>query len=453
MIVLKFGGTSVGGAEPIRRVAEIIRRSLPHGPVVVVSAVAGVTNRLFRVAELAVRGADWEPELQALRDIHGEIAKELGIETSSFEPLLCQLRKLVAGVALLGECSPRARDCLVSFGERLSARILASYLGKIGIRARAFDAFDVGLITDGHFGAARPLPDVDERIRGALAGVKEVPVITGYIGKDADGNVTTLGRGGSDYSASIFGAALGAEEIQIWTDVDGVMTGDPRIVEGARFIRKMSFAEASELAFYGAKVLHPATMIPAVRKNIPIRVLNSYRPEFEGTLIVAALLPEERGVKSIASKDRISVVNIVAPPMIFQYGFLEKIASVFARHEIVIDMIATSEISVAMTTSPDADLEPAVADLSQFSEVTVQRDMSLVSIVGEELRERSDIAALVFGVLAELRMPIEMISYGATRNNLSFVVPQARVREVVRALHRRLFEEPAQGAGVPPANV
>lgn len=441
MLVLKFGGTSVGGAGPIRRVAEIIRNSLPRKPVVVVSAVAGVTNRLFRLSELAAKGADWKPDLQVLKEIHGDIVKELGLEESCLESLLCQLDRLVSGIALLKECSPRARDYLASFGERLSVRILAAYLRKIGIPAKAFDAFDVGLITDGHFGAARPLPDVDERIRGALSGIKEVPVITGYIGKDANGNVTTLGRGGSDYSASIFGAALDAEEIQIWTDVDGVMTGDPRIVESARFIKKMSFAEASELAFYGAKVLHPATMIPAVRKNIPIRVLNSYRPDFEGTLIVATLLPEERGVKSIASKDRIAVVNIVAPPMIFQYGFLEKIASVFARHEIVIDMIATSEISVAMTTSPDAELEPVVADLSQFSEVTVQRDMSLVSIVGEELRERSDIAALVFGVLAKLGMKIEMISYGATRNNLSFVVPQAHVRDVVKALHRKLFEE------------
>lgn len=440
MIVLKFGGTSVGGPGPIRRVAEIVRRSLPRGPVVIASAVAGVTNRLFRLSELAVGGEDWRPEFDALREIHAGLLRDLEVEEASVDSLLSEVERLVSGVALLKECSPRARDHLASFGERLSVRILAAYLRKTGVRAKALDAFDAGLLTDGHFGCARPLADVDERIRRALSVVEGVPVITGYIGKDAAGNVTTLGRGGSDYSASIFGAALDAEEIQIWTDVDGVMTVDPNIVASARFIRKMSFAEASELAFYGAKVLHPATMIPAVRKNIPIRVLNSYRPDFEGTTIVASLRPEERGVKSIASKDRIAVVNIVAPPMIFQYGFLEKIAKVFARHEIVIDMIATSEISVAMTTNPAADLEPVVAELADFAEVSVQRDMSLVSVVGEELRDRSDIAAKVFGVLAGMGVKIEMISYGATRNNLSFVVRQDEVRRVVEALHRALFE-------------
>jgi len=217
------------------------------------------------------------------------------------------------------------------------------------------------------------------------------------------------------------------------------MTADPRIVKGARFIPKMSFAEASELAFYGAKVLHPATMIPAVRKNIPIRVLNSYRPEFEGTTIVADLARGERGVKSIASKDRIAVVNIIAPPMIFQYGFLEKVAAIFARHEVVIDMIATSEVSLAMTVDPNARIDAVKDDISKFADVSVKSDMSLISVVGEELRERTDFASIVFAVTAKLNLTLEMISYGATRNNLSFVVAEERVRDVVTALHERLF--------------
>ena len=439
MIVLKFGGTSVGGTEPIRRVGQIVERALPRKPVVVVSAVAGVTNRLFRIADLALSHGDWQADLDSLADLHRSILADLDLDVGLLDGLVDELQGLIRGIHLLGECTPRARDHLVSYGERFSVRIVSAHLAKVGIPVACLDSFDAGLITNDHYGAARPLPDVDERIRGALSALGAVPVITGYIGKDPGGNITTLGRGGSDYSASIFGAALDVEEIQIWTDVDGVMTADPRIVKGARFIPRMSFAEASELAFYGAKVLHPATMIPAVRKNIPIRVLNSYRPEFEGTTIVARLEPTERMVKSIASKDRIAVVNIVAPPMIFQYGFVERVADVFGRHEIVIDMIATSEVSLAMTTDAAARLEPVVAELSRFAEVTVQRDMSLVSVVGEEMRERVDLTAKVFNLLARTKTPIEMISYGATRNNLAFVVTQDRVKDVVTALHAELF--------------
>ncbi|HVR73049.1 MAG TPA: aspartate kinase [Planctomycetota bacterium] len=440
MIVLKFGGTSVGGPEPIRRLGEIVRRSLGDRPVVVASAVSGVTNRLFRLADLANSGAAWSADLDALAKVHRDILHELGLDPALVDGFLEELEGLIRGISLIRECTLKTKDYLVSFGERLSVRIVAAHLRKAGIPASAIDAFDAGLVTDSRFGSARPLIDVDERIRSAVAPLTEVPVLTGYIGKDQAGNITTLGRGGSDYSASIFGAALDVKEIQIWTDVDGVMTADPRIVKGARFIKKMSFAEASELAFYGAKVLHPATMIPAVRKNIPIRVLNSYRPEFEGTTIVASLQPPERFVKSIASKDRIAVVNIVAARMIFQYGFLERVAAIFARHEVVIDMIATSEVSLAMTTDPSARLEPVVAEIAEFADVTVKRDMSLVSVVGEELRERGDHTAIVFGVIAGLRVPLEMISYGATRNNLAFVVAQDRVREVVMALHQKLFD-------------
>jgi aspartate kinase len=439
VIVLKFGGTSVGGTEPIRRVGQIVERALPRKPVVVVSAVAGVTNRLFRIADLALARGDWQVDLDSLAELHRGILADLDLDIGLLDGLLDELQGLIRGIYLLGERTPRAQDHLVSYGERFSVRMVSAHLERVGIPAACLDSFDAGLITDDHYGAARPLDDVDERIRHALSAMEAVPVITGYIGKDLEGNITTLGRGGSDYSASIFGAALDVEEIQIWTDVDGVMTADPRIVKGARFIPKMSFAEASELAFYGAKVLHPATMIPAVRKNIPIRVLNSYRPEFEGTTIVARLEPGERMLKSIASKDRIAVVNIVAPPMIFQSGFVERVAEIFHRHEIVIDMIATSEVSLAMTTDAAARLEPVVADLSRFAEVTVQRDMSLVSVVGEEMRERMDLTANVFHVLARTKTRIEMISYGATRNNLAFVVAQDRVRDVVGALHAELF--------------
>jgi len=440
MIVQKFGGTSVGGPEPIRRLASIVRAALERRPVVVVSAIGGVTNRLFRLAELARSGEVWQAEYEALARAHHETLAGLGLDVALLDGMLAEFRSLVHGVALLRECTARTMDSLASYGERLSARLVAAYLASTGLPARAVDAWEAGIVTDGRFGSARPLPETEERIRAALGDVPGVPVVTGYIGKDAQGNVTTLGRGGSDFSAAILGAALGADEIQIWTDVDGVMTADPRIVERARFVSKLSFAEAAELAFFGAKVLHPATMAPAVQKNVPIRVLNSFRPEHPGTVIVACLASGERGVKSITSKEEIAVVNVIAAPMLLQFGFLERIAEVFARHEIVVDMIATSEVSVALTTDATARLEPAVLELSRFSDVTIGRALSLVSIVGAELQDGLSVQRRAFETLEELAVRVEMISYGATRNNLSFVVARDRVREIVRALHRRLFE-------------
>jgi aspartate kinase len=441
-IVQKFGGTSVGSSENIRRVGRIVREAAAQRPIVVVSAVGGVTNKLFRLSELALARVPWEREFEVIAEQHRAIQSELAVDVPEIDALLAELHDLVRGIALIREATPRTMDYLASFGERMSARLVAAHLVSLGTAARATDAWDAGLITDGRFGTARPIGDCDERIRRALANTDVTPVITGYIAKDTHGNITTLGRGGSDYSAAIFGAAIGASEIQIWTDVDGVMTADPRKVKDARLLATVSFAEAAELAFFGAKVLHPATMVPAVRKNIPIRVLNTFRPEVLGTRVVGRLDASERSAKSIATKDKIVAVNVVASEMMMQFGFLEKIADVFARHEVVVDMIATSEVSVALTTDPSARLEPVVAELSTFAEVSVVRDISLVSIVGEELQTSTDFAARVFGALAELGVRLEMISYGATRNNLSFVVPEAKLALVVSALHERLFARP-----------
>ncbi len=364
---------------------------------------------------------------------------ELELLVPELEPLLSELHDLLRGIALIRERTPRTADYVASFGERLSARIVAAHLRSIGVTARALDAWDAGLVTDGRFGTARPLADAPQRIARALANLDGVAVVTGYVGRDAQGNVTTLGRGGSDYSAAIFGAALDVDEIQIFTDVDGVLTADPRKVERAQLVPTLSFAEAAELAFFGAKVLHPATMVPAVDADVPIRVLNTFRPEAGGTRVVARLSESERALKSIASKDSIAVVNVVAGEMMLQYGFLERIADAFARHQVVVDVIATSEVSVALTTESGVDLGPVVEELSQFAQVSVVRDAALLSLVGEELSTRTDFAARVFATLAELGVRIEMISYGATRNNLSLVLSRARLGEVVHALHERLF--------------
>jgi len=440
MIVQKFGGTSVGSAGAIARLAEIVRAHRDRSPVVVVSAVGGVTNKLFALASQALAGEETRAPFEALVLQHQTILKELGLPEATIARELAELERLVSGIGLIRELTPRTMDQLASFGERLSVRIVAAHLTHSGTPARAFEAHEAGLVTDGRFGGARPLPESETSIRAALEGVRECPVITGYIGRDKQGNITTLGRGGSDYSAAIFGAALGAQEIQIWTDVDGVMSADPRLVPQARQVPMLSFAEAAELAFFGAKVLHPATMVPAIEKNIPIRVLNSFRPEHPGTAVVARLSEDQRALKSITSKDRIAVVSIVAAPMLNQYGFLERIADVFARHEIVVDMIATSEVSVALTTDASAKLEPVIEELSRFSEARVLRELAMISIVGEELQRSLRVPARVFASLEALGVRVEMISYGATRNNLCFLVPRERLREVVLALHRELFE-------------
>ncbi|MBL8863580.1 MAG: aspartate kinase [Planctomycetes bacterium] len=445
-IVQKFGGTSVGSADAIRRVGQIVAGARERAPFVVVSAAGGVTNRLIALGEAALAGGDVAEHEREIVALHRRILADLGLPEDLGDPWLAELDGLARGIALLKERSPRTADRLASLGERLSARIVAAHLASLGLPAYALDAWDAGLETDARFGCARPLPSTRERIRAAAAAREGLPVVTGFLGREPNGAVTTLGRGGSDYSAAIFGAALGVAEIQIWTDVDGVMTADPRQVPAARPVPVLSFAEAAELAFFGAKVLHPATMAPAVKAGIPIRVLNTWRPAEPGTRVVSSLAPDERRVKSIATKGHIAAVNVVASEMMFQYGFLERIADAFARHEVVVDVIATSEVSVALTVDAAADLRPVVADLAAFSEVSVVRDLALVSVVGEELRDGLGIQAQIFATLAELGVRAEMASYGATRNNLSIVVARERARDVVDALHERLF-----GAGAAPA--
>ena len=440
-IVMKFGGTSVGSSTAIRQMGAIVRAAATREPLVVVSAMGGVTNDLYALVKSALAREPLEERVQAVVRRHEDAARELSVDFACMAPLCDELRELARGVAMLGECTPRAHDRIASLGERLCARLVAGHLALLGLPAKAVDAWDAGLLTDRRFQGARPLPSTEASIRAAVGGMDGLLVVTGYIGRTTQDEVTTLGRGGSDYSAAIFGAALGVQEIQIWTDVDGVMTADPRKTRAARRIASMSFAEAAELAFFGAKVLHPATMQPAVRKGIPIRVLNTFAPAQPGTLVAASNAPAARGVKSIATKDKIAIVNVVASEMQFQWGFLAKIATAFERREVVVDAIATSEVSVALTTDADAPLDLLASDLRQHAEVEVIRGVSLVSIVGEELRERRGFAAEVFATLAELAVSPRLVSYGATGNNLSFVVEHAQLARVVEALHAQLFEE------------
>jgi len=338
----------------------------------------------------------------------------------------------------VSEASPRVRDLLLSFGERCSVRVLAAYFNQQGLSAQAIDAFDVGLRTDSNFGRARPVAD-DGRIAENISKVEGIPILTGFLGCDADGNITTLGRNGSDYSAALFGNALDAEEIQIWTDVDGVMTADPRLVEDARPIPIMSFAEASELAYYGGRVLHPATILPAMEKSIPVRVLNTHNADNPGTVILPVYEKSMAVVRAVVHKDDIHLISLVSPPMLQQHGFLAKVFRIAEAHEVDVDLVATSEVSITMTADRADHLPAFCEELADLGEVSVEPDHALICVVGQGIAHTRGVAARVLGTLAEAEVHVRVISQGAIKVNIGLVIQQVDLQKAVAALHSHFF--------------
>lgn len=449
MVVMKFGGSSVAGADRIRRVREIVaaRQKARKTPVLVVSAFRGVTDELLTLAGEAKEGR--KPAITGLKRRHAEIAAELGVPLEPLEPLFDELNDLLKGISLLKELTPRTLDYAASFGERLSARLIAAHFDKEGLKAQAYDAFDAGLVTDDRFGGASPLPEADAAIRAALSPAQGVPVITGFIGKTRGGEITTLGRNGSDYSATIFGAALGAEEVQIWSDTDGIMTADPRLVPTAAPLAELSFEEACELAYYGGKVLHPHTLVPAMRKGIPVRVLNTFKPDHPGTRVVAkpssvrSQASAPSGVQSIAFKRHQTIVSVSSPRMAAGWGFLARIFEAFARHEVSVNVVTTSEVTVSVTTDSPRGLDAALAELSGEFAVAKESGKAVLCVVGDGIHDRPGVAGDVFGALKDAGVNVLMISQGASRNNIVCVVDDAAVEPAVRALHARFFREKA----------
>jgi aspartate kinase len=437
MIVMKFGGSSVSDAARIDRVAKIVRGKLKQKPVVVVSAFRGVTDELLALAREAQKGN--VGRLEAIEKRHRDTAAALGVSAYSVEPLLAELKDLAHGIALLGEASPAALDKTAGFGERLSARLIAAYFDKAGIPAQACDAPAYGLLTDARHGEANPIPEAEKALRSKFARVKKLPIVTGFIGKTKAGAITTLGRNGSDYTATILGAALGATEVQIWSDTDGVMTADPRMAPAAKPLSRLSFAEAGELAYYGGRVLHPHTLVPAVKKRIPVRVLNTFKPRHPGTKILAGRA-KERGVKSIAFKRGQIMVTVASPDMLMRHGFLARLFDVFARHEISLNMVTTSEVTVSMTVDSPKRLDLAVRDLQKEFSVVVEKGKAVVCVVGEGIRGTPGVAAAVFGAVKDAGVNVLMISQGASKINVAFIVDDQDVERAVRALHRRFFE-------------
>jgi len=439
MIVMKFGGSSVESAAAIERVAGIVRDYLARQPVVVVSAMGKTTNRLLAIANHAVQGRRDEA-LKELLDLKQFHLRESGMERTVDEHFQ-ELAELVRGLAVLGEISPRAVDAVSSFGERLSSLIVANHFEKLGVKAVHFDSRKVIVTDNRHTQAAPSFPETYRRIADAIPplAMRRVVVMGGFIGATADGVTTTLGRGGSDFTASIVGAGIGAEEIQIWTDVDGMLTADPRIIPGGHRVRVCSFSEAAELAYFGAKVLHPATVLPAVEKNIPVLILNSRRPQVEGTRIIAETVHSTNVVKAIACKTDIALVNIHSMRMLMAHGFLRRIFEIFDRYETPVDMLATTEVSVSLTIDAHHAIEGICRELCEFSEVSIERNQTIVSLVGENIRYQPGVAARVFNALDSIN--VRMISQGASLLNLSFVVAGDDLRQAVSALHDEFFRE------------
>ncbi len=450
MIVMKFGGSSVANAERIRHVAGIIKGFESKRLIIVLSAMGDTTDDLLQAADAAMQGVI---TLDAIETLHKTTAAELGIDPTEIDLLLSELRTLLTGISMLREVSARSRDYLVSFGERLSVRLMSAYLNTISVRAEFRDAWDVGFFSDSNYTSADLQPETWENIRKTLgpyaAGKKgdgmAMPIVTGFIAKDKNGFITTLGRGGSDLTATIIGAALRVEEVQTWKDVNGILTTDPRIVKEARTVPVATYDEVAELAYFGAQVLHPRSMQPCLQTGTPVRVKNSYNIDAPGTLIVTKHEIEPSPVRAITTKKNVTLIDIVSTRMLGQYGFLAKVFESFANHSISVDVVATSEVSVSLTVdSKRGDLSGLRHDLEKYASIDIRKDKAIVTIICD-VRRSSDILAVTFEALAREKINIQMISQGASKVNISMICDSTESEHVVALLHDSYFGKDGKG--------
>lgn len=454
MIVMKFGGTSVESAEAIERVAKIVASRGKRSPLVVVSAMAKVTDQLVTMGQQASSGnceAALE-SLDALRQRHHQTAGELlGTKRAAtlapkLESRFAELENFLRGLAAVRELTPRGSDFLLSFGELLSSLIVADAFIVRGLNAAWVDSREC-LVTDAsHTRAVPQMAQTRERCAKKIAPLisrKQIPLMGGFIAATAQGVPTTLGRGGSDYSAAILGAALDAESREIWTDVEGMMTTDPRLCPAAKTIKQISFNEAAELAYFGAKVLHPATLLPAIHQNIPVYVLNSRNLKSTGTEITAQAPPSKDTFRAITAKTGISIVNVVASRGIMVHGFLRSVFEALDRHSTSVDIVAISEVSMSFTMETRRLPKALLTELEELADVTPEDKQAIICLVGEDIHGKPGIAASVFNTVAESGVNIRMISQGASEINISFVVQESDVPKAVRHLHEHFF--PAAG--------
>lgn len=451
--IMKFGGTSVEDARAFERLVNIVgavHTLNTSCPVVVVSAMSGITNALLASVNQATAG-DPEGAMRLLEpqwERHLTVARALTMEPAALEVMLHSAKREIADLlrATAAETMPRPllQDLIVSYGERLSAALLAAVLRQASLPAQHVDARRC-IITNGEHGRAEPLPaQITLRTRAELEpliAAEKIPVLGGFIGSTVDGTTTTLGRGGSDYTAALLGAALAANEVQIWTDVSGVLTADPRLLRQARTIARLSYEEAAELAYFGARVLHPKTIQPAVEQRIPVRICNAREPAAAGTIVCSDTELSPRTVKAIAHKTGITLVQVTSARMLGAYGFLHAIFEVFNRHRTAIDIVTTSEVSVSLSLDDTSTLAAVVNELKQLGAVRVEHNQAIICVVGEGLRATPGIAGRIFNCLSDIN--VSLISHGASSVNLTFVVEEKNVREAISRLHATFFEHNA----------
>ncbi len=445
-VVMKFGGTSVKDASAFENVSRIVGAQIESRPVVVVSAMSGMTDALIRGFEIAQAGhADAaSASLLSLFERHEAVAASL-LNRDGAKDFITHLRLAEKGISelltLVVGNAGSLRDELLSFGERLSSVLLSLVLSQHGVDAKNVDARQCIVTDNQHCSASPVLIETFARTQMVLQPLLEsgcVPVLGGFIGATSTGVTTTLGRGGSDYTAALLGAALNVDEIQIWTDVTGVLTADPRIVPQAQTVERMSYGEAAELAYFGAKVLHPKTIQPAIEGNIPVRICNSSAPEARGTLVCAQTETSARTLKAIAHKKGVTTVQITSARMLGAYGFLRALFAVFERHRTVVDVVTTSEVSVSLSLDDDTALPEILEELRALGTVGVEKGRAIICVVGEGLRGTPGIAARVFSTISDIN--VTLISQGASSINFTFAIEEERATEAVRRLHREFFE-------------
>ncbi|KAJ7969424.1 Aspartokinase [Quillaja saponaria] len=454
--VMKFGGSSLASAERVKEVADLILSFPEERPVIVLSAMGKTTNKLLLAGEKAVScgvtNVSSIDELSFVKELHLRTVNELGVDKSTIASHLEELEQLLKGIAMMKELTLRTKDYLVSFGECMSTRIFAAYLNELGAKARQYDAFDIGFITTDDFTNADILeatyPAVAKRLHGDWVYDPAIPIVTGYLGKGWKScAVTTLGRGGSDLTATTIGKALGLREIQVWKDVDGVLTCDPHIYSKAEPVPYLTFEEAAELAYFGAQVLHPQSMRPAREGDIPVRVKNSYNPKAPGTLISRTRDMSKAVLTSIVLKRNVTMLDIVSTRMLGQFGFLAKVFSTFEDLEISVDVVATSEVSISLTLDPSKlwsreliqqELDHVVEELEKIAVVNLLQNRSIISLIGNVQRS-SLILEKAFRVLRTNGVNVQMISQGASKVNISLIVNDSESEQCVRALHSAFF--------------
>ena len=451
---MKFGGTSVANFEAITRTIFIVGGKLDQKPVVVVSALSKVTDLLYRISDAAAsKDSSLTKELLAeLRQRHVGLACELldqnPVQKESavtrVNAICDELDALANAVCAVGELSDRNKAIIISNGELLSSTIICFAMNAKGIRTNWIDARKM-MVTNDAYLKGEPIESeivkrVPEAIAEAYKGMDAV-ITQGFIATNLKGEQTVLGRGGSDYSASLIGMAVDAERIEIWTDVDGVRTADPRKVQNTKYLEKISFEEAAEMAHFGAKVLHPLTIEPAVKKNIPIYVLNSMNPSGKGTAILRNEFIED-GVKSVSFKENIRVINIFSMRMINTSGFLRRVFEIFSENKVSVDLISTSEANISVTVDASQKIDAVVSELSEFAEVIVDEDKAQVSVIGKNIVRLNGMLKKTFAPLK--RCNVYMISQGASFVNISFVVDREELTEVVQDLHDHLFDNPEE---------